>query len=175
MCCHWLGVVPSDAKAPKQPQQDTSPAKRDVTSKSPLSCPVGDIAVVTHCQGFSPAVLQYGSCHPVGREFFVLSAAQPARSGIKTKFKDCLVRSLPRAERRAPGKAMCSTMQGPSGNSCWRALVNRKWLQADPQLSMFVCAGGLDLCTGSSRAHGSKMLVEMTITSNQKQGWTRTF
>jgi len=44
VCCHWLSAMPAQhMKAPKQAQEDTSPAKIDVTSKSP----VGDISVVT--------------------------------------------------------------------------------------------------------------------------------
>ena len=44
VCCHWLSAMPAQhAKAPKQAQEDTSPTKIDVTSKSP----VGDISVVT--------------------------------------------------------------------------------------------------------------------------------
>ena len=41
---HWLSAMPAQhMKAPEQAREDTSPAKIDVTSKSP----VGDISVVT--------------------------------------------------------------------------------------------------------------------------------
>ena len=44
VCCHWLSAMPAQhMKAPEQAPEDTSPAKIDVTSKSP----VGDISVVT--------------------------------------------------------------------------------------------------------------------------------
>ena len=44
VCCHWLSAMPAQhMKAPEQAREDTSPAKTDVTSKSP----VGDISVVT--------------------------------------------------------------------------------------------------------------------------------
>ena len=44
VCCHWLSAMPAQhMKAPEQAREDTSPAKIDVTSKSP----VGDISVVT--------------------------------------------------------------------------------------------------------------------------------
>ena len=44
VCCHWLSAMPAQhMKAPGQAREDTSPAKIDVTSKSP----VGDISVVT--------------------------------------------------------------------------------------------------------------------------------
>ena len=44
VCCHWLSAMPAQhMKAPEQAREDTSPAKIDVTSKSP----VGDIPVVT--------------------------------------------------------------------------------------------------------------------------------
>ena len=43
VCCHWLSAMPAQyMKAPEQAREDTSPAKIDVTSKSPL----GDISVV---------------------------------------------------------------------------------------------------------------------------------
>ena len=44
VCCHWLSAMPAQhMKAPEQAREDTSPAKIDVTSKSP----VRDISVVT--------------------------------------------------------------------------------------------------------------------------------
>ena len=44
VCCHWLGAMPAQhVKASERAHEDTSPAKIDVTSKSP----VGDISVVT--------------------------------------------------------------------------------------------------------------------------------
>ena len=44
VCCHWLGAMPAQhMKASERAHEDTSPAKIDVTSKSP----VGDISVVT--------------------------------------------------------------------------------------------------------------------------------
>ena len=41
VCCHWPGA--QHVKASERAHEDTSPAKSDVTSKSP----VGDISVVT--------------------------------------------------------------------------------------------------------------------------------
>ena len=44
VCCHWLSAMPAQhMKAPEQAREDTSPARIDVTSKSP----VGNISVVT--------------------------------------------------------------------------------------------------------------------------------
>ena len=44
VCCHWLSAMPAQhMKAPEQAREDTSPAKIEVTSKSP----VGDMSVVT--------------------------------------------------------------------------------------------------------------------------------
>ena len=44
VCCHWLGAMPAQhVKASERAHEDTSPAKIDVTSTSP----VGDISVVT--------------------------------------------------------------------------------------------------------------------------------
>ena len=40
VCCHWLSAMPAQhMKAPNKAQEDTSPAKTDVTSKSPVGEP----------------------------------------------------------------------------------------------------------------------------------------
>ena len=79
VCCHWLSAMPAQhMKAPEQAREDTSPAKIDVTSKSP----VGDISVVTLIR--TDTTLDVYGCSSHVRMYalasHLLSASSPSKS-----------------------------------------------------------------------------------------------